>query len=168
MSYWTSICWKWARLHHMTGDLQVEVHQTFYNHSSLHFSQSDLFSGLISDYRTSGAETMMDPCAVRREISDPIWMMKGRALRSQSACFFHLMAAPSFTENIDYDDIEKHEFAQHILREHGTYFPKWASLDVVILRDAPSGKCKSPYLVLMCLETFFKSLLRQKVLRHFK
>ena len=31
-----------------------------------------------------------------------------------------------------------------------------------------SGKCKSPYLVLMCLETFFKSLLRQKVVRHFK
>ena len=32
----------------------------------------------------------------------------------------------------------------------------------------PSGKCKSTYLVLMCLETFFKSLLRQKVVRHFK
>ena len=32
----------------------------------------------------------------------------------------------------------------------------------------PSGKCKSSYLVLMCLETFFKSLLRQKVVRHFK
>ena len=31
-----------------------------------------------------------------------------------------------------------------------------------------SGKCKSTYLVLMCLETFFKSLLRQKVVRHFK
>ena len=31
-----------------------------------------------------------------------------------------------------------------------------------------SGKCKSSYLVLMCLETFFKSLLRQKVVRHFK
>ena len=31
-----------------------------------------------------------------------------------------------------------------------------------------SGKCKSSYLVLMCLETFFESLLRQKVVRHFK
>ena len=31
-----------------------------------------------------------------------------------------------------------------------------------------SGKCKLTYLVLMCLETFFKSLLRQKVVRHFK
>ena len=35
-------------------------------------------------------------------------------------------------------------------------------------RRTPSGKCKSTYLVLMCLETFFKSLLRQKVVRHFK
>ena len=31
-----------------------------------------------------------------------------------------------------------------------------------------SGKCKLTYLVLMCLEIFFKSLLRQKVVRHFK
>ncbi|KAN0121067.1 hypothetical protein V8E52_003655 [Russula decolorans] len=36
------------------------------------------------------------------------------------------MAAPgpSSAENTDYSDIEKHEFAQYILREHGTYFPR--------------------------------------------
>jgi len=39
------------------------------------------------------------------------------------------MAAPgpSSAENTDYSDIEKHEFAQYILREHGTYFPKWGT-----------------------------------------
>ena len=46
------------------------------------------------------------------------------------------MAAPSSAEKIDYTDIENHEFAQYILREHGTYFPKWASADVVILGNA--------------------------------
>ena len=49
---------------------------------------------------------------------------------------FELMAAPSSAENIDYTDIENHEFAQYILREHGAYFPKWAPADVVILRNA--------------------------------
>lgn len=34
---------------------------------------------------------------------------------------------PSSAENVDYSDIEKHEFAQYILREHGTYFPKWGT-----------------------------------------
>ena len=39
------------------------------------------------------------------------------------------MAAPgpSSAENVDYSDIEKHEFAQYFLREHGTYFPKWGT-----------------------------------------
>jgi len=31
---------------------------------------------------------------------------------------------PSSAEKVDYSDIEKHEFAQYFLREHGTYFPK--------------------------------------------
>lgn len=45
------------------------------------------------------------------------------------------MAAPgpSSAENMDYSDIEKHEFAQYILREHGTYFPKCGT----------SGRCIS-------------------------
>jgi len=43
------------------------------------------------------------------------------------------MAAPgpSSTENVDYSDIEKHEFAQYILKEHGSYFPKWVLVVVV-------------------------------------
>jgi len=36
------------------------------------------------------------------------------------------MAAPSSTETVERTDLEKHDFAQYILREHGMYFPKWA------------------------------------------
>ncbi|KAI0286031.1 hypothetical protein BGY98DRAFT_944694 [Russula aff. rugulosa BPL654] len=48
---------------------------------------------------------------MRRGISVPIRIMSGQR-------------RPSSAENLDYSDIEKHEFAQYILREHGTYFPK--------------------------------------------
>jgi hypothetical protein len=53
----------------------------------------------------------------------------------QSTFVVQPMAAPgpSSAENMDYSDIERHEFAQYILREHGTYFPKWGT----------SGRCIS-------------------------
>ena len=57
----------------------------------------------------------------------------GRAMWSLTQLCFQLMAS---AEDIDYTDIENHEFAQYILREHGAYFPKWAPADVVIIRNA--------------------------------
>jgi hypothetical protein len=39
----------------------------------------------------------------------------------------------SSTETIERSDLDKHEFAQHILREHGTYFPKWAVAEITML-----------------------------------
>jgi hypothetical protein len=47
-----------------------------------------------------------------------------------------LMAAPSSPETVERTDLEKHEFAQYILREHGTYFPKWARADMATLGNA--------------------------------
>jgi hypothetical protein len=47
------------------------------------------------------------------------------------------MATPSSTETVERTDLENHEFAQYILQEHGTYFPKWArGADVAILGNA--------------------------------
>jgi hypothetical protein len=42
---------------------------------------------------------------------------------------------PSSAENVDYSGIEKHEFAQYILREHGTYFPKWGTSERCISQN---------------------------------
>lgn len=63
--------------------------------------------------------------------------MRWRGVRypSQFVLGSQLMATP---EDVDYADIEKHEFAQYILREHGTYFPKWAPVDVESLRHSQS------------------------------
>jgi hypothetical protein len=35
--------------------------------------------------------------------------------------------SPPPAERIERSDLDKHEFAQYILQEHGTYFPKWAT-----------------------------------------
>lgn len=34
---------------------------------------------------------------------------------------------PPSVERVQRIDLETHEFAQYILQEHGTYFPKWAT-----------------------------------------
>jgi|SRR6266850_2300668 len=46
---------------------------------------------------------------------------------------FQLMAAPSSSDTVERTDLDNHEFAQYILQEHGTYFPKWARADIAIL-----------------------------------
>jgi hypothetical protein len=43
------------------------------------------------------------------------------------------MAAPSSSDTVERTDLDNHEFAQYILQEHGTYFPKWARADMAIL-----------------------------------
>ena len=49
---------------------------------------------------------------------------------------FRLMAAPSSAETVERTDLEKHDFAQYILQEHGMYFPKWARADMAVLGNA--------------------------------
>ena len=43
---------------------------------------------------------------------------------------FRPMAAPSSSDTVECTDLDNHEFAQYILQEHGTYFPKWVRADM--------------------------------------
>jgi hypothetical protein len=80
---------------------------------------------------------------MRRGISVPIRIMNGQrrarhvVIQSTFVDKVQPMAVPgpSSAENVDYSDIEKHEFAQYILREHGTYFPKWGTSERCISQN---------------------------------
>jgi hypothetical protein len=56
---------------------------------------------------------------------------------------FQLMAAPSSSDTVERTDLDNHEFAQYILQEHGTYFPKWARADMAILGNTHNDHADS-------------------------
>ncbi|KAH9004556.1 hypothetical protein EDB86DRAFT_2883999 [Lactarius hatsudake] len=47
--------------------------------------------------------------------------------------------SPPPAEHIERSDLDKHEFAQYILQEHGTYFPKFSDMSVFV-ESAPNLK----------------------------
>ncbi|KAH9066530.1 hypothetical protein EDB87DRAFT_432047 [Lactarius vividus] len=47
--------------------------------------------------------------------------------------------SPPPVEHIERSDLDKHEFAQYILQEHGTYFPKFSDMSVFV-ESAPNLK----------------------------
>jgi hypothetical protein len=77
-----------------------------------------------------------------REIGDPIWVSTVDILAQTATATVHLVRlsgsattvpcrlmdcdSPQPSEHIERSDLENHAFAQYILQEHGTYFPKWA------------------------------------------
>ncbi|KAI0299279.1 hypothetical protein BC826DRAFT_66381 [Russula brevipes] len=50
------------------------------------------------------------------------------------------MASPPSAETVERSELDKHEFAQYILREHGTYFPKFEDMSVFVESSVPDLK----------------------------